>query len=162
MRKLRFADAVPDIINALSDNSHAVRLSAVNALIEMKVKEAAPKMLELLKSEEEKTPVRVRYAVALGEFSFTEAVDDLTAALKEKTEDIRWGAAMAFKKIKALKAVPALIEAITDKSQKVSAEAIRALYFQTGEKLSTDFLQKDTERREAQRKWRAWWQQQKR
>lgn len=159
LRKLNVKEAIPDIITALSDGSQQVRSAAMDALGELGAKEAIPQILSLLRSKNEKPPVRFRSAIVLGDLDAIEAVDDLIAALKDEAEDIRWGAAMAFKKIKSPKAIPALIDTITDKSQKVSAEAIRALYFQTGHEITADFLRKDTERKEAQDKWRAWWDQ---
>ena len=153
--------SIADIIAALSDNSQRVRLSAVNALTEMRAKEAIPHILHLFRNDKENLSIRFRSAVGLGELGAAEAAVDLAAALKDDAENVRWGAAMAFKKIKAPKAIPALIEVITGKSQKVSAEAIRALYFQTGQKLTADFLHKDTDRQKAQEKWRTWWEQNK-
>jgi HEAT repeat protein len=161
LRNLKAKESAGDIIAALSDNSQRVRLSAVNALTEMGAKEAIPQIVPLLRNREENRSIRFRSAVALGELNAIQAADDLILALKDDLENIRWGAAMAFKKIKAPKAISALVDAITDKSQKVSAEAIRALYFQTGKKLTTDFLRKDAERQKAQKKWRTWWQQNK-
>ena len=161
LRNLKAKESVGDIIAALSDNSQRVRLSAVNALIDLRAKEAIPHILPLLRNKEENPSVRFRSAVALGELGAAEAVNDLTAALKDETENVRWGATMAFKKIKSSKTISALIETITDESQKVSAEAIRALYFQTGQKLTPDFIREDSDRQAAQVKWRTWWEQNK-
>jgi len=155
---LNVREAIPDIISALSDDSSSVRLSAVNALNEMRAKEAVPYIIPLLRNKKENPSVRFRSAVALGNLNATEAVEVLIDALDDEAEEVRWGAAMAFKRIKTPKAIPALIEAVTDTSQKVSMEVIRALYYQTGKRLSSDYLSSAEEKKRAQKKWLNWWQ----
>ncbi len=169
VRKLNIKEAIPDIMSLLSREHRVVpKLSAVNALAEMRVKEAVPKLITLLRDKAQDPTVRFRCAVALAKLDPAQAKLDLVVAVEDADAVVRWGAAMAFKKNKARESIPVLIEAITDKSQKVSAEAIRALYFQTGQKLTHDFIERPyafgeeeqklpDELKKAQKTWRDWW-----
>ena len=79
---------------------------------------------------------------------------------------------MVFKKVKAPEAIPTLIEVIVDSEENIAADAIRALYFQTGEKLTIDYIgrpylssgeeyQPQQEALGVQSTWRAWYEKNK-
>jgi HEAT repeat protein len=161
LRQLKAGEAVALCVIGLSDSVKRVRYAALGTLRDIEAREALPEILDILRNVDEPELLRVRAARIAAEWNAPEAVKDLIAAMQDKSEDVRLAGTGAFRKMKTAEAVAALIETVTDDSQKVSTEAVRALYFQTGEKLTTDFLRIEKERQEAQKKWRDWWQQNK-
>ncbi len=154
-------EAAPLCIEALADKSKKVRYAALGALGAIEAKEALTEILAILGNAGEPELLRVRAARIVADWNAASAAETLTAALKDEQKEVCRAAAKAFGKMKSASAIPILIEIITDKSGSVATEAIRGLYFQTGEKLTHDFLCSDKERREAQKKWRDWWEKNK-
>lgn len=172
VRKLGIGEAIPDLTGAFQGSWGSTKAAIVDTLAELGAKEAVPEIIKVVRNPKEDPTVRFRSMLALCELGAgndPEVVKDFIAALGDEKAVIRWGGAMAFKKVKAPEAIPALIEAIADSEERVAAEAIRALYFQTGEKLTVDYIERPylssgeqykppQEALDAQSTWRAWYE----
>jgi len=158
-RNLKAKETIPLCIHALKEKSKKVRYAALGTIMDTEAKETLPQILSILRNEKDYALLRLRCTQILAKWQVatTEAVEVLIDALDDEAEEVRWGAAMAFKRIKTPKAIPALIEAVTDTSQKVCLEVIRALYYQTGERLSSEYLSSAEKKEKAQKKWLNWW-----
>lgn len=115
-----------ELIKALNDPISIIKTSAIQELGKRKVKEAIPKIAELLEKDESPI-VRDNAAFALGEIGDTSAIPYLIKALKDKDEWVRKSAIKALGILKAKEAIPALIELVNDSSQTVRKSLARTL-----------------------------------
>lgn len=147
--------AVGPLSNALLSHPRStVRCNVATVLGNIKDVESVDALVRALRTDAD-YEVRMCSAEALGKMSerwsndlLGNAVDALIGALKDEDLNVRRKAANALGEMKAMKAVPALIEALQIYGKE--SRAGRALYKITGRQLGNDPL-----------KWQEWWDQNK-
>lgn len=110
-------DAIPDLIEAMSDNDGYVRSSAAQALGCMRAIPAVPYLIDAL--HDKHWLVSSRVAQALGKIGDTRAVPALIEAVHNADEEIlspKGYAVEALGELKDSAAIPILLEALHDKS----------------------------------------------
>lgn len=147
----RPAEAIPALIQVLEDEDEYVRSSAVFALGEIGPQPGVvPALLEALGDED--GFVRGTAAEALGKIGPEEGVvSALMQAVGDEDAYVRQTAVLALKRIGsgAAAAVPALIQALQDKSDRVRGYAAEALEAITGQQFGQDAA-----------RWQQWWTEQ--
>jgi vesicle coat complex subunit len=136
-------DDVPALIKSLKSKDAKVRIAAaddigrVGSIVASDVKEAIPRLLELLKSDKD-DGVRKAAATALGKIDPDpkEAVPALEEALKDSKAAVRTAAATALGNLgeEAKDALPSLRDAQKDSNKTVSKAASRAIRSITNKK----------------------------
>jgi HEAT repeat protein len=125
------ADALPRLLNILSEPSARLQLQSASAIhaIDRKHKAVVPALIRCLRDKDE--IIRVRAAIELG-YVGADAVGDVIPLLKDEDERVRRAAADALAGIgpKASPAIPALRAALKDKDEGVresAGDAIKAI-----------------------------------
>jgi HEAT repeat protein len=144
--------AVGQLSTALLNHSKPnVRRNVAIALGEIKDAASIESLTTALQNDKD-DKVRVAAAAALGKMAekwsgdlLSDAATALMAALKDKNQDVRQKAVWALGRIKAMKAVPALIEAMQIYGKDSNAGS--ALVAITGQRLGDDT-----------QKWQEWWE----
>jgi len=125
LNKIGATEAVPILIEALSDEKSDVKVKAAYTLGKINASEAVPKLIEAL--SDESPSVNIAAAHALGEIGAQEAVPILIEALSDRNPAVKVNAAYALGEIGAQEAVPILIEALSDGNPDVKTNAAYAL-----------------------------------
>jgi HEAT repeat protein/beta-lactamase regulating signal transducer with metallopeptidase domain len=119
--------AVIALVNALSDDEHEVRLSAVETLGKLRDPRAVQALIQALQQDPD-PKVRAMAAWALGEIEDPAAVSALSTALgSDEDEQVRVQAAEALGNIEDVSAIDALGEAAQDPAVEVRRAAVDAL-----------------------------------
>ncbi len=127
LRELKAADSSEIFIKALGDSSEDVQKESIRAVSELKVKEAAPHLLEIIKMRDFKTNDQLLIAAinTLGKLEYSQDWE----FFKEKADDpftdaeVRQFTLLYFGKVKAAGAAPFLLETAMKKSASVSDRA---------------------------------------
>lgn len=128
MRRERLP-ALPELLEALRDEDHEVRATAVRNLGGIRATDAAPELIGALQDED--SEVRETAAWALGESGDAKAIPALIEALHDESEGVRRSAARALgwmgRWVGQAEAIPALTGALQDESVEVRQSAALAL-----------------------------------
>jgi HEAT repeat protein len=112
--------------------------------------------IERLGAPDENTAFKA--ALQLAQLGDLRAVDALIETMREHRDFyVRLGAATALGDLKALDAVPALIDALDEKDQLVRTAASESLWSITSNRIDFKAGASAADRRAAQGKWRKWW-----
>lgn len=88
---------------------------------------AVPRLIEVLRDEDEDTGFRGQIALVLGMIGDKRALDALLEAMRQDNADIRWGAARAVARMGDKRSVAPLIEALKDKDMHIRYTAAMLL-----------------------------------
>ena len=120
--------AIPELIQALSDQDYYVRRKAAEALGKLGSKAA---ILALIKAMSDKNgDMRREAAKALGKLGGEAAILALIQVLSDKNGDVRREAAKALRELGSEAAIPTLIQALSDQDyyvRRIAAEALGKL-----------------------------------
>lgn len=119
------ADALPMLIEALSDKDAGVRAMAAWALGEIKSPEAITPLMNALTAEET-FAAREMFIRALGEHESTIAIPALISQLDNVSPDIRYVAVWALGEINAPEAIAAVQKSLNDSEASVREIAVEA------------------------------------
>jgi len=126
LQKLKDKRAIQPLIELLQDSDQEVRLEAVRSLQRLKDKRVIQPLIELLQDSDQE--VRLETVSSL---VYLRAVYALIIALKHDNACIRWGAALALRRIKDPRAVEPLLQLIDDDEdssvRKMAREALKNL-----------------------------------
>jgi len=118
--------AVAQLIAALEDANHLIRMNAADALGEIRDPRANPPLLAHLEKDAHRL-VRIAAAYALGKIGKKESVPLLMAVLAEEDKDLREGAAVSLGLLKDGRAVQPLGTLLDDDTWAVREQAAEAL-----------------------------------
>lgn len=108
-------------INDLNSTNIIVRKNAVISLGKKKEKRVIPKLIELLRSDEQPKQIKLNVIKALGEIDDSRSVESLIQVLAEKDKDLKVAACEALGKIGDSRAVSSLILSLEDKDVRLVA-----------------------------------------
>ena len=123
--RLGSPQAIPALLECLTDPDTDVRWRAVEALGRLGSPQAVPAILERLTDLD--TVVRRKAAQALGQLGSPQAIPAILERLTDQDADVRWSAAEALGRLGNLQAVPALLERLKDTDHNVRRATLFAL-----------------------------------
>ena len=118
--------ALQPLLDATTDPDDEVRYWATNGLGHLELKEAVPRLIEIL-GQDEDGGVRSAAAYSLEVIKDPRGVEPLIAALKDKNWNTRWWVIAALGDLDDVRAAPALKKMLYDKSARVAEWAAKRL-----------------------------------
>ena len=134
---------------ALHDANEDVRIAASLALVDAG-DASVPALEEALTHEE--ASVRSRAAMSLGRIRATDAVDSLTTACADPSQEVQLEAVLALAAIKDERAVPALVKAVEEGAE-VVRQAVPIALGEIGTPASVEGLKQCTESEDEMVRW---------